>query len=729
MPKAEFAIPPTEEAHPDSGVNLRTVGKTAVVGGLIVGLAASEAHAQGITSTGLEAQPAFVVSAAEASSALHGSDLLKDAQPQVTITGGTLKRVDPVLAAEQSSRSHTADIKYRAKFSRTTDKSVVEAVVEPGAALWTLGGQLGTDRQESRQVGMRQILKLNGGVNTLEHSQETEIPRVLEHSPEVVHVSSAYLPTKSREVEDKVIYEHLAPGGTVWEAALRYHKQANQSVMGTVRLINDGSGITEQAKESGTTVEYQDRHLPIGQIIVIKLSTSQRNNTSVAVEGTISSKHLKDSTSKHAQKHNISGGVALLSPKPSFAGEAPKYIKIGEEKKSHHDKIKHHIRHRKHHGVTHERISYNPKNCDYTFNQYGEMKDYVAKKEKIAVNFLVCKGESPAQASGNVGNIMQESTMDNKEIQNGGETDDPYKAGKNGYGLAQWTPGSKLIAVAKKYHVKGNVSSFKTQMHVIWAEETHVSPTGNYDMLRNLKKTSTPTAAAEVFEQDFEEGPIAAIGGGQLANRQNYASVAYREFGKGAMNDMRRYQNSLKTARAKKLQDKVVYTAEKLSYKQPIGTTTPTMAYSAAMHMYDPEAPYDGADCAGFVDTTIRASGVDSKFSTGDTVDEEQFMLDHPKKFKLATSRVTNTHELKPGDILVINRGTTYTKNGGIAKVGNGAGDGGHTFIYLGNKGENGYTVAEASGGVHSAQLENLGDGIVHDPLGRGSYADFRVKG
>jgi cell wall-associated NlpC family hydrolase len=57
------------------------------------------------------------------------------------------------------------------------------------------------------------------------------------------------------------------------------------------------------------------------------------------------------------------------------------------------------------------------------------------------------------------------------------------------------------------------------------------SPTGIQDMTTGLKQITDINQATEYFEQDFEEGPIAATGAGQLAHRQAYAQQALQQYG------------------------------------------------------------------------------------------------------------------------------------------------------------------------------------------------------
>jgi len=160
---------------------------------------------------------------------------------------------------------------------------------------------------------------------------------------------------------------------------------------------------------------------------------------------------------------------------------------------------------------------------------------------QIAMNyFMICQRESVAQAAGVVGNLMQEDYgLRPKEIQNGGSSNNPADAGQGGWGIAQWTPGVKATNESKKYGIKGPMYTLQAQLALVSAEMKGQSPTGQLDMAKVLKQAKDPSQAAERFEQYFEEGPIASIGGGQLSNRQKYARQAAREFGGTALQALR----------------------------------------------------------------------------------------------------------------------------------------------------------------------------------------------
>jgi hypothetical protein len=170
----------------------------------------------------------------------------------------------------------------------------------------------------------------------------------------------------------------------------------------------------------------------------------------------------------------------------------------------------------------------------------------------------------------------------------------------------------------------------------------------------------------------------------------------------------------------------VVNEAKRLAWSTATNSIEPTDNFAEALEHFDPSSP---DDCGVGVSTVMRASGADKEYPPYDVVNQMAYVLAHPNKYKVVSYQVTDTAVLKPGDILLINGGTTYGADGKIAKIGQGAGPNGHTLIWLGDKGQNGNNVAEASEDTHSFQQEFFPDNeIVNDPLHRGHYLAVRLR-
>jgi hypothetical protein len=153
-----------------------------------------------------------------------------------------------------------------------------------------------------------------------------------------------------------------------------------------------------------------------------------------------------------------------------------------------------------------------------------------------AFNFFVSQGLTGPQAAGAVGNLEQESSVNPLSNQAGGSTQNPNDAGSLGWGIAQWTPGNKVIGIAASENITGPIYELPTQLQIVWGEMTGTSPTGVNNMVTGLKAINDPALAAQYFEAKFEEGDIAYSPppNGQLLNRQNYATQILQQYGNNA---------------------------------------------------------------------------------------------------------------------------------------------------------------------------------------------------
>jgi hypothetical protein len=131
--------------------------------------------------------------------------------------------------------------------------------------------------------------------------------------------------------------------------------------------------------------------------------------------------------------------------------------------------------------------------------------------EQMAYNFFVSKGLNTTQAASVVGNLMTESTMDPTIIQSGGNTDDPSSLTLNtqGWGIAQWTPGDKVLEEAQQYRVTTPIYELATQLTIVWDELSSINLQPNSPpTIQALEQTNTTAAGVLVVLEDFEEGPV-----------------------------------------------------------------------------------------------------------------------------------------------------------------------------------------------------------------------------
>ncbi|HSW85455.1 MAG TPA: phage tail tip lysozyme [Candidatus Saccharimonadales bacterium] len=167
--------------------------------------------------------------------------------------------------------------------------------------------------------------------------------------------------------------------------------------------------------------------------------------------------------------------------------------------------------------MKHYKHQHNAKYCSSTGHIPGSNNE-----EKAMNYFIICDGDSVAQAAGRVGNLEQESSISPSRIQDGGYSHNPNDAGDGGYGIAQWTPGRKILSETRRYGIKGPVYTLQTQLRLISAESRHRSPTGKININRKLRQAKNPSTAAATFEKDFE----AAKDGGNLPQREANARIA-----------------------------------------------------------------------------------------------------------------------------------------------------------------------------------------------------------
>jgi hypothetical protein len=121
--------------------------------------------------------------------------------------------------------------------------------------------------------------------------------------------------------------------------------------------------------------------------------------------------------------------------------------------------------------------------------------------------FVEQKGLSKEQAAGVVGNMVVESGVNPENIQNpAGDTKDPSNltGQTQGWGIIQWTPGAKIIGIAKAQGVTSPIYELSTQLQIVWNHMTGTSPTGVRNMVERYKKINDVGEAAVAFEELME---------------------------------------------------------------------------------------------------------------------------------------------------------------------------------------------------------------------------------
>ncbi len=148
--------------------------------------------------------------------------------------------------------------------------------------------------------------------------------------------------------------------------------------------------------------------------------------------------------------------------------------------------------------------------------------------EEKVWNYFITKGLSPEQVAGIMGNISQESGFDPQNIQDpGGRTKNPASISA-GWGIIQWTPGSKIIGIAKEANIKNPIYELATQLDIVWWHATNTSPRGFKNVLPEFKKAKTPEDAARAWEYLIE-----GAGKPMMTNRIAAAKAALKKYGSG----------------------------------------------------------------------------------------------------------------------------------------------------------------------------------------------------
>lgn len=147
--------------------------------------------------------------------------------------------------------------------------------------------------------------------------------------------------------------------------------------------------------------------------------------------------------------------------------------------------------------------------------------------EKI-FNYFVSKGLLAEQAAGIVGNIAVESGGDPENIQDpAGRTKDPSSI-TAGWGIIQWTPGSKIIELLRTANITTPVYELSTQLEMVWWHMNNTSPTGVNNMYREFQQIRDVETATIEFEDKVE-----GAGTPNIEVRIERAKEALREFGGG----------------------------------------------------------------------------------------------------------------------------------------------------------------------------------------------------
>lgn len=291
-----------------------------------------------------------------------------------------------------------------------------------------------------------------------------------------------------------------------------------------------------------------------------------------------------------------------------------------------------------------------------------------------AFNFFISPsiGLTKEQAAGVVGNMVAESGVDPENIQEpGGRTKDPSSI-TSGWGIIQWTPGSKIIGIAKAQGVNGPIYELGTQLQIVYNHMKGTSPTGVVNMLESYKKiagtgVAAAGAAAIEFEQKMEGAGVKAY-----ASRVGAAKAVLREFGDnapgsgGATGDTGANGCGGGAVSGDLLGTIVNYAwpdyhpAPYLKRKQAYANAVAT-AQKQGLYVGGSVGGVAGIDCGGFVTRVMLDSGFEPGYNFngkgGNTIEQQKWLEQNWQK--LGPNEFKDTSKLQPGDV-AINDNHTY---------------------------------------------------------------------
>jgi len=145
-----------------------------------------------------------------------------------------------------------------------------------------------------------------------------------------------------------------------------------------------------------------------------------------------------------------------------------------------------------------------------------------------AFNYFKGKGLTNEQSAGILGNMTQESSVNPERVEDRAVNElgapstskDPTVSGRYGWGLIQWTPGSKIINSLDQAGITTvpegqpgrHVYDLDVQLDLVWWHLENIAPTTARNVLPGLKETTTVEQAVLYFEQKVEGAGNPALG-------------------------------------------------------------------------------------------------------------------------------------------------------------------------------------------------------------------------
>lgn len=173
---------------------------------------------------------------------------------------------------------------------------------------------------------------------------------------------------------------------------------------------------------------------------------------------------------------------------------------------------------------------------DYNLpNDYGDSsknQQLIERNKQIMFNYFSEQGFPPLQVAGIMGNIAVESGFDPERIQGraiGDGSKNPDDAGGGGYGLIQWTPGSKIKTALTDAAIDTPVWNLYTQLDLIYGHMQNKPPItrGSFN-IDDYNKLRTIQEVVFYFEDQIE-----GAGTPHYEARYQAAGEIFRKYGGG----------------------------------------------------------------------------------------------------------------------------------------------------------------------------------------------------
>ncbi len=347
--------------------------------------------------------------------------------------------------------------------------------------------------------------------------------------------------------------------------------------------------------------------------------------------------------------------------------------------------------------------------------------------EKI-LNFFMRKGLNLAQASGIVGNMMQESGLKPNVEQGGRLVDESYTPiNGTGFGLVQWTFSSRQVPLKQTTDAMGvPVTNLGGQLAFVWKELN-----GNYlSTLNQLRATNDPVEAAVIVHDGYEvsadsDAMVRSVRGGNAKGVYDKYKNADPLAGASADTAMTNPGGFTQTSQSADTSNahrgctedsfaggnftETLKAYAWLTYKgntldmQPAYVDAVAKARAEGLYVGDGQGAW-GVDCGVFVTLLVRDSGFDPGYNYngrgGNTTQQYKWTSENWET--LGDASTIDPARLQPGD--VANNEST------------------HTFIYVGDVPGFEAKIASSSWGERAPMADPL-----QSPTQSG-YTWFRKK-